>query len=761
MLERISEIQGIGLLHQANGKPFSCKGATLIYADNGRGKSTLATILRSVSTGDPLIINGCKTIDGTLPAKVNLQFGSGHQVTFQNGAWSEKRPELLVFDADFIGRNVHSGGAVNTEHRKNLLDFALGDPAVTARQAVDNATADAKDASEKVSKLTGELSGHHVGMTISQFEQLPQVDDIDVKVAELQKRVVAAGNIAAIQARPIPGAVTEPTFDIDGLFEVLGTSLQDIHAEAEETVKSHILKLGKPGAEGWLSQGRQYSDGVSCPFCNHDISNNDLVSAYQTHFNAAYANLKSRIAECEQQLANGTADRIVTDFSKSLGATVAQTKAWSEQVPTQEISFDAAAASDSLKAFRDFLVDLMNKKQAAPAEPLGSETDKATAVGLRSQFLASLQATNEVVNSIVLLISGYKTQLSGDSVAQLQQQIQILQATKRRYDPQVVTLFTDLAAAKKDAKTADAAKKTARETLETLMVAILAKYQTTINALLKKFGASFSIKGMNANFRGNAPRTEYGLLLRGKDVALEGGPPSFATTLSDGDKRTLAFAFFIASTLDDPKIAQRIVVIDDPMCSLDMTRRHHTRTVLKQIRSKAEQVVILAHDAYFIRDLRDAFLKEDKTSPISIFQMAGVSNGYTDFASIDIDKECESVYAQHHRLLNQYANGASSEHKAVSKAIRPMLEGYLHRRFPGLLPKELLFGQVVIQIRDSNAQSPLRHAKNLVGELNEINDYAGQFHHDTNPDADSTVVTPSELKTFVERALDVVYKGTA
>ena len=761
MLERISEIQGIALLHQANGKPFTCKSATLIYADNGRGKSTLATVFRSVSTGDPLIINGCKTIDGTLPVKVNLQFGSGHPVTFQSGAWSEKRPELLVFDADFIGRNVHSGGAVNTEHRKNLLDFALGDPAVTARQAVDKATADAKDASEKVSKLTGELSGHHAGMSIDQFEKLPKVDDIDTKVAELQKRVVAAGSIAAIQARPVPGVVAEPAFDTDGLFEVLGTSLQDIHAEAEKTVKLHILKLGKAGAEGWLSQGRQYSDGVSCPFCNQDISNNDLVSAYQTHFNAAYANLKGRVAEYEQRLINGTADRIVTDFSKSLGVVVAQAKAWSEQVPTQEIVFDAAAASAGLKAFRDFLMDLVNKKQAAPAEPRGNENDKATADGLRSQFLAPLQATNATVKNIALLINNYKTQLSGDSVAQLQQQIQILQATKRRYDPLVVTLFTNLAAARKDAKTADTAKKTAREALEALMVAILAKYQMTINALLKKFGASFSIKGMNANFRGNAPRTEYGLLLRGKDVVLEGGPPSFATSLSDGDKRTLAFAFFVASTLDDPKLAQRIVVIDDPMCSLDMTRRQHTRTVLKQIRAKAEQVVILAHDAYFIRDLRDAFLKEDKTSPISMFQMVGVSNGYSDFAAIDIDKECESVYAQHHRLLNQYANGVSSDHKAVSKAIRPMLEGYLHRRFPGLLPKDLLFGQVVILIRDATGQSPLRHARNLVSELNEINDYAGQFHHDTNPDADSTVVTPSELKTYVERALDVVYKGTA
>ena len=71
-----------------------------------------------------------------------------------------------------------------------------------------------------------------------------------------------------------------------------------------------------------------------------------------------------------------------------------------------------------------------------------------------------------------------------------------------------------------------------------------------------------------------------------------------------------------------------------------------------------------------------------------------------------------------------------------------------------------MFGNVVVLIRDSLAPSPLCHAKNLVDVLHEINDYAGQFHHDTNPDgADSVVVTASELKTYVDRALSVVHKG--
>ena len=88
-----------------------------------------------------------------------------------------------------------------------------------------------------------------------------------------------------------------------------------------------------------------------------------------------------------------------------------------------------------------------------------------------------------------------------------------------------------------------------------------------------------------------------------------------------------------------------------------------------------------------------------------------------------------------------------------------MLEGYLHRRFPGLLPKDLMFGGVVIRIRDSVAPSPLTHAANLIDALNEVNEYAGQFHHDTNPDADTVVISASELKGFVDDALCIVHKG--
>ncbi len=760
MLQRIEEIQGIGLLHSANGKSHTFQKATLIYADNGRGKSTLAAVLRSLSTGDVSLLTHRKTVDGTLEAKAILQFDSGHKVTFTGSTWSERRPEVLVFDADFVERNVYSGGEVNTGHRKNLLEFALGEPAVAARATVDKATVDAKTATERVRSLTEQLSGHHTDLTLAQFEKLPNVADADVQLAALQKRIIAASNIAAIVAKVAPAAIPVPTFDVVNLFAGLKISLVDVHAEAEQVVKQHAQKLGGAAAESWLSQGKQFGDGETCPYCGQDTKNNDLIRAYQTHFNAAYTALKSKVASLSNTVAVGTSASVVDVFAQSIATAKAQAAAWSEHVQMPLISFKDETARLSFAELREFVLDLVHRKQTSPAEPMGTDSDLEKALALWQKAVAPMQAANGTINAASVLITAFKGTLATNKVEQLLREVVQLQASKNRHTPVVVDLFIELATARTDATNAEATKKTEREKLDALMTSTLQQYEKSINALLKNFGAAFSIKNMGANFKGAAPRTEYGLSLRGKDVVLEGGPPSFSTTMSEGDKRTLAFAFFIASTLADTKLTSRTVVIDDPMCSLDINRKHHTKSVLKNLHSKAGQLIVLAHDPYFIRDLRDALYKGDPATPVAIFQLALAADNYTDFAALDVDKVCESDYFQHHRLLNEFSAGENTDARAVAKAIRPMLEGYLHRRFPGLVPKSLMFGHVVVHIRNVQSGNPLSHAQNLLTTLNDINEYAGQFHHDTNPGGAETVaVIASELKIYVDKSLALVHKG--
>jgi wobble nucleotide-excising tRNase len=762
MLERIEEIQGIGLLHDANGKPFTWQKATVFYADNGCGKSTLATILRSLGTNDPSPLLERKTIDGTLPSKVTLQFSSGHKVTFNGTKWSEARPEFLVFDADFIEKNVHSGGVVNTGHRKNLLQFVLGENAVKARLAEEKATADARKAAEEVRSVIGRLSGHHEGTTLAEFEKLPNVADADKQIEDLEKRTVAARGSSLLLKRVAPSLVPVPILDFGPVFDVLRITIENVEDGAEAAVQAHVAKLGKPGAEAWLSQGQAFEQGEECPYCAQSTSGLNLIRAYRTHFNAAYSSLKGKVAALDKTISDLTRDSIVTDFALQVTNAASLANAWADQVTIPEIRFDSDTAKGKLKEIREVLSALILVKQGDPTVAAGTTGHAENINKLWTDISALMDQSNQVIEDAKLTIEKFKQKLAAEDVEQLLTQQKDLELAKKRHSCVVVALIADLVAARAKSTSAESAKRAARTSLDALMGQTLKDYQTTINTLLAKFGAAFQINAMHANFRGNTPRSEYGLALRGKSVPLEGGPPSFGTALSEGDKRTLAFAFFVASTLSDSKLNTRIVVVDDPMCSLDLNRKHHTRMVLKDICAKAEQLVVLAHDIYFVRDLRDELKPKDGSYQVAVFGLKHAAKGYSIFDKLDVDKECRSPYFQHHNLLVDFVNNGIGDTRQVAQAIRLLLEGYLHRRFPGLIPRDLMFGQVVGFIGSATASSPLRHAQCLVRELNEINAYAGKFHHDMDQgNADTAQISSVELKTYATRALNVIHKGTA
>ena len=182
------------------------------------------------------------------------------------------------------------------------------------------------------------------------------------------------------------------------------------------------------------------------------------------------------------------------------------------------------------------------------------------------------------------------------------------------------------------------------------MQANLHSYKTRINQLLKDFGAQFQIPNIDFNYRGGL-RSDYSLEMRGANIALSGGVPDFKTSLSEGDKRTLAFAFFIASTESDSNLSNKIIIIDDPMCSLDLNRKQQTRTVLKRLYESSKQLVIIAHDIHFLRNLRDDFRRPNIPNNIKFIKLKAVANRYSDFGEINIDHECESAYFKSHRLL--------------------------------------------------------------------------------------------------------------
>ncbi len=63
MLERLSLLRNVGRFDSVDaGRQLPFSKLTLIYAENGRGKTTLAAILRSLQTGDANLIDERHTL---------------------------------------------------------------------------------------------------------------------------------------------------------------------------------------------------------------------------------------------------------------------------------------------------------------------------------------------------------------------------------------------------------------------------------------------------------------------------------------------------------------------------------------------------------------------------------------------------------------------------------------------------------------------------------------------------------------------------
>ena len=84
----------------APGVQLSFAPLSILYAENGRGKTTMAAIFRSLSSGDPKLITDRHRVGAANVPHIMLQSLDGAQHTFQNGAWNASISDLVVFDEE-------------------------------------------------------------------------------------------------------------------------------------------------------------------------------------------------------------------------------------------------------------------------------------------------------------------------------------------------------------------------------------------------------------------------------------------------------------------------------------------------------------------------------------------------------------------------------------------------------------------------------------------------------------------------------------
>jgi wobble nucleotide-excising tRNase len=126
MVESVALLRNIGQFDSVDsGQKISFCKLTLIYAENGRGKTTLANIFRSLGTNNPVLINERRRLGASNLPHVVIK-ADGQSYTFQNGAWSNALSDISIFDDHFVSENVCSGLEIGTDHKQNLHELILG-----------------------------------------------------------------------------------------------------------------------------------------------------------------------------------------------------------------------------------------------------------------------------------------------------------------------------------------------------------------------------------------------------------------------------------------------------------------------------------------------------------------------------------------------------------------------------------------------------------------------------------------------------------
>lgn len=305
-------------------------------------------------------------------------------------------------------------------------------------------------------------------------------------------------------------------------------------------------------------------------------------------------------------------------------------------------------------------------------------------------------------------------------------------------------------------------KKTEAKTfLDSYTSSVFTEYESRINEYLDGCGAGFKIEEVKTTYAGGKASVTYRLLIRGTTVDLSTSKsikcgPCFKNTLSEGDKSTLAFLFFIAKLERDPKISDKIIIFDDPVSSLDEHRRSFTQQQIIKLSQRCKQIIILTHDLYLARQIFEKF--ENERFEIGTLQI----KRREDTSIIEkwqIETDIRTYYFKNYNVILEYLDTGSRDSNhllEVARCIRPLLEGYYRMKFPREFGKSEWLGNFINKVRNAKSGDSLYSIQPKLVELEDINDYSKKYHHDPNSGADSEHVNDIELQSYSRRPISLI-----
>ncbi len=757
MLKKIVSIRNIGRFRStAAVGDVTFRRATLIFGENGRGKTTLCAILRSLSTGSVDLIAGRTTLGSSDPPEVELLLSNG-RADFVNESWTAPFRNVAIFDSTYISQNVFAGDVVSTHHRRNLYRVIVGSEGVSLANMINQLDDQIRKKNAEIRERRTELQAHMVaGMAVEEFIGLPEDPRIDNTIAVVGQELQAVRSGERIQERAGLASVAVPTLP-SMVAEILGRTLEDVAEDSEEWVSEHIARHHMAGrGEQWLGEGLSYVAGDACPFCGREGAGAlNLVRAYRNYFSRAYHQLRDDVRSVERRVEDALSERVAASIERLLVENAGSEEFWAQYCDLTPLEPPTSgSAATVLGALRGSARDLARRKAAAPLESLAPDAAFTDALTNFERLRTSLASYNAAVAAANAAIEARRRETGAANVREVETRLERLTSQKARHSHQVQAQCAAEACLQQEKRELESRKAEAREQLDAHTMRVIGTYGQRINRFLERINAGFRITMPAHNYRGGAPSTSYQIVINNSAIDLGDGAtplnrPSFKNTLSGGDRTTLALAFFLAEVEQDPSRERKIVIFDDPFSSQDSFRRNHTVHQIHGCAQTCAQVVLLSHEPSFLKLVWDRMQPAERKT----LQLVRVGEENTAIIEWDIESAVQARYRADVDVLQRFLSLGGLNSGDVIQKIRPVLEGNLRYLYPKLFGDQDTLGGIVVAIRGCAGGHPLA---GIADELDEINIYCRRYHHAERPDSAMEPIDDAELQGYVKRTLGIV-----
>ena len=492
-----------------------------------------------------------------------------------------------------------------------------------------------------------------------------------------------------------------------------------------------------------------------CPFCAQDLAHSNTVEQYRLYFGEEYARHRQGIADALAELTARHSVETPARLERALRVLAERRGFWQRFCDVPDIALDTEPLIRDWRTSREGLVAALEAKRAAPLEQIQIPDEVRAANERYAASLGTIQDLNQRLQATNAVIRTVRDQAAVGNRQDLEDRLAKLRVMRTRHTAEGTALCEEYLAAKDAKAETERLRDETKEQLERHRAEAFPAYQDAINAYLLRFNVGFKIGRVAPVDTRGRPACNYDVVINDTSIPVAGGDvaaavPAFRSTLSAGDRSTLALAFSFSSLDRDPNLADKVIVIDDPISSLDEHRSFTTVQELRRLGLQGAQIVILSHDKTFLCRVWQG-IDHVICTPIKIVRDAVGST----IVPWEVSHDSITEHDRNHALLRSYLqNGPGNNSKNVAAALRPVVEGFLRVAYPQYFPPEpRVLGRFMTECRRRSGTPDEILDAGDVQELGEVVEYANLFHHETNPAWEAVVINDGELQGFVGRIL--------